>query len=419
MKYLIGFIQAVFLLIVILWNYLLIQLMVKQVNMNDFGKFYYAAKAFFEKGDIYGPNPASLIPITETVSKFFMNVNPPHFLFAFLPFSFLTPKLALFSWYLVNTFCLIFSFFIIIRETGLRFNLQNKLWLIIGVLSSSAFGMVLVTGQISFVIFCLVTLAWSRLHRGQWNMAGLILGMAMSLKLQLLILLPYLLLRRKILSFFIGLFVFLFSFFMGLMVFGFQAHRNWLAVLQSIDWEWAGMNASFLGFLTRVFSKTPHFYPFFGAPHLIKPMYWIGSAVLAFITFGLIFKRKTKESIDLDFALLLLCALLISPLGWQYYFWLAIGPLTQILLNCFSAGKMGLLKETPVFWLKFFLALSLPGLFYPTQAIPIFLPNPYITLTIGSIYFWTDLFLWMACIYCWLYWDKIYSPARSSVQANG
>jgi hypothetical protein len=405
-KYFIGLIQSILLFLAVIWNYLLVDIMVNKLRLNDFGKFYYSVKFFLAGGNIYGQSPATLIPITKNNSKHFWNVNPPHFLFPFLPFSFLSEKIALSFWFMVNFLCLFLSFFIIFRKTKLILHPQHKLWFIIGVLFFSAFGMVVITGQISFLLFLIVTLAWSQIHKNHWEKAGLLLGIAMSLKLQLLLFIPYLIIRRKITSLLICLFIFLFSFLMGFLVFGIQAHLDWFATLKSINWEWAAMNASVLGILKRGLSETPQFSPIYLAPHLVNPLFLIFSTMFFLITILIIFKNRALESIDLDFSIILLCSLLISPLGWQYYLWLAIGPLLALIIRLFSDGYFISIKNKQKFFLKFSLILSIPGLFYPIPAILLFEPHRYITLTIGSIYLWTDFFLWIFCVYYCLLLQK-------------
>jgi hypothetical protein len=266
--------------------------------------------------------------------------------------------------------------------------------------------MVLVTGQISLVVFFLITLAWSQVHRNQWIKAGLALGIAMSIKLQLLILVPYLLLRRKIVCLSISLSIFLLSFLIGLMVFGVQAHRDWFTILKSIDWEWAGMNASIVGLFKRIFSETPQFYPILLIPNLINPLYIISSSIVLIITFMTIYLKRYNNSTDMDFSLLLISSLLISPLGWQYFFWLTVGPLFGLIVYWSSDTKLSPFNFSNYIFPKLFFVFSIPGLFFPFSAILLFEPNPLATITIGSIYFWTDLFLWIGCIYYYFLMNK-------------
>ena len=65
--------------------------MVQRLHMNDFGKFYYSARLFLDGQDMYGPSPATEIPVGETETRQFLNMNPPHFHLLILPFALLSP----------------------------------------------------------------------------------------------------------------------------------------------------------------------------------------------------------------------------------------------------------------------------------------------------------------------------------------
>ena len=83
--------------------------MVRQLHMNDFGKFYYSAKLFLDGQDMYGPSPATEIPISDTESRQFLNMNPPHFHFLMLPFAVMGPMNAFALWVVVNLIALFLS----------------------------------------------------------------------------------------------------------------------------------------------------------------------------------------------------------------------------------------------------------------------------------------------------------------------
>ena len=74
-------------LVHLLYYLLLSSFMMKRLNMNDFGKFYYSTQLFLAGEDMYGPTPATAIPISETESRQFLNMNPPHFHLLMVPFA--------------------------------------------------------------------------------------------------------------------------------------------------------------------------------------------------------------------------------------------------------------------------------------------------------------------------------------------
>src|SRR5205823_5105846 len=119
----------------------------------------------------------------------------------------------------------------------------------------------------------------------------------------------------------------------GLLVFGIAVHRAWVTVLGSIDWTWVAMNASFAGFFSRMLSSTPHFMPIDTAPQWGHILGVACSGALALATFAAVLTDRTEESVDRSFAFLLVATLLVSPLGWIYYVWFPLGPLTALAVS--------------------------------------------------------------------------------------
>ena len=76
-----GFLCA----IAFLWDVVLVRVMAS-LNMNDFGRFYYAARAFLAGHDMYAPSPATPLgggQLAGTPQLF--NLNPPHFHLVVIP----------------------------------------------------------------------------------------------------------------------------------------------------------------------------------------------------------------------------------------------------------------------------------------------------------------------------------------------
>jgi hypothetical protein len=91
---------------------------------------------------------------------------------------------------------------------------------------------------------------------------------------------------------------------------------------------------------------------------------------------------RSGHDIDRAFAMMMLAALLVSPLGWVYYWWLPVGPMAALLR-----------RPPAAFWIA-----------APLMAAPLFVvtagqPNGWMTVTVGSAYFWATLLAWAAvCI---------------------
>ena len=56
---------------------------------------------------------------------------------------------------------------------------------------------------------------------------------------------------------------------------------------------------------------------------------------------------------------------------------------------------------------KLFLVSAIPGLIVPMYFVTLYQPNPLATISIGSIYFWSTLFIWFSLMCDWHLFNKI------------
>ena len=96
---------------------------------------------------------------------------------------------------------------------------------------------------------------------------------------------------------------------------------------------------------------------------------------------------KSSVAVDRAFALLLIAAQLISPVGWVYYLWLAVVPVTAVAL-----GERVRLPRSAIG--RSLLVIPLAGFFSPITAPYYFEPSVLATVTLGSVYFWATITLW-------------------------
>ncbi len=184
-------------LIATAWNAILLHTMWR-LHLNDLGKFYYDAQAFVSGQTMYGPSPATEIPLSETVSKPFLNLNPPHMHLLLLPLAFLESGPVLIIWLCSGLACMGSTFRWALRETG---HVLSKDFLIcagLAVSASAAFGSILVTGQITMHLLPLVAWAWTAARHQRWMQVGVALGLGFSIKPFLLIFLPWLAIRGRL-----------------------------------------------------------------------------------------------------------------------------------------------------------------------------------------------------------------------------
>jgi hypothetical protein len=386
--------------ILLSWNVLLVSAMVTKLHMNDFGKFYYSAKFFLSGSDMYQPSPASWIPISNATNVGFLNMNPPHLHLAILPLAYLSPNRALLVWFAMSGVCLATVLVLIRKEVAIRLGSRAaRLGAVGAFLGFSGTGMVMVTGQLSFLMALLLTLSWLAARRGKWRTAGVYLGVLASIKPFLLIFIPYLCMRRRRDAVVTAAVAFVGCFTLGFLIFGLAPHQEWIRTLGSVGWEWAAMNGSLAGLLHRTLAPSPVFVPIVIAP-LVRTVLWTGGiGVIALVTFFVSWRGESRSAVDRAFTILVLGALLISPLGWIYYLWLAVGPMTA-LFGVTSSRPSGTNLPT---WLLRGAGLLL---FVPVHATVLLQPSVAATATIASVYSWALLMLWLAIVLDWWAVDR-------------
>ncbi|MEO7193056.1 MAG: glycosyltransferase family 87 protein [Vicinamibacterales bacterium] len=364
----------------------LVQQMFADLQMNDFGRFYYSARAFLEGRDMYGPTLATAFR-TEVGTTHLWNMNPPHFHILVLPFALLAPLPALIAWAVANVLALVLSLRLIATEFAAQWTWQRVAWTAIGVIVCSATGIIIVTGQWPFLLMLPVTVAWIDARNGRWRNAALWLGVVAGLKPFLAVFGVFFVVTRRwsatawmTVAASAGVVV-------GIAVFGWHAYMSWMVVLGRVDWAWAPMNASIEGLITRSLADDPLFVPLLNVPAMVQPLTLVLSGVVAIVTLAVASRGNSPRAIDRAFAGLLLAALLISPLGWVYYLWLAAGPLVALwtTLDLSSIRARGVA-----------VVVAVPGLLLPIYMTILWRTSRWGGVTIGSTYTWTLLALWTA-----------------------
>ena len=316
-------------LFLLLWNLLFFAMAFASMPANDFGRPLMATQEFLQGRDMYGETKAVVFQYSpETVIRLW-DLNPPHSHFLYLPLAVAPSWLALPAWYVLSGLCLYGSIGITVSEIGIGLTPRRKQWMIVGLMSFSAMGVAVAMAHMSFPLMLLVTLAWRNARHGRWGKAGSWLGLALSIKPFLLIFVPYLVLKgcwRGVAA--VGLTTGL-AFLVGLLVFGLESHRSWLRVISRADsWAWLPLNASLYGIMSRVLMKNPLFTPMVTLEPSLVRVVWLALGIPAgLVALYRTFTDPVSEGTDRAFGILLVSAVLLSPLGWIYYFWLPVGPI--------------------------------------------------------------------------------------------
>lgn len=372
------------------WNVLQVHALVTSTNLKDFGSFYYSVRLFLEGRDMYGPTLGTFSP---AANLHYWNLNPPHFQLFLLPFGLLPPRVAVLLWLAAGLVMLALSVRIIMAELQIRPGpLQGRFFLIV-LLGSAPLSTGLLTGQVALHLTLPVTLLWRSLRREKDFAAGVLLGLLASVKPFFLILVPWLLFKRRLAILLFTAVTAAVLVLAGSLVFGASSYGSWIRTIGQISWYGLDLNGSMLGFWSRLLGASREHLPLVRAPWLVTPLWAAGALLIGLLALDHCRRRAASgQAVDHQLALLLISAFLISPLGWIHYGVLLLGPLTSWFWNRESAQG---LSPGVSSWLAI---LGLAGLFWPGQLNPLMQPGLARTIFFGSIYFWSLLLLWLALL---------------------
>jgi Glycosyltransferase family 87 len=382
------------------WNFLLLSALFMSMPRNDFGRPFWSTLAFVRGQDMYAFNESTGFMFNQDTRINLWNLSPPHAHLMVLPLAILPPWFALVVWCLLSGTCLYASIRIILTELGLELSLVQREWMVLGLLAFTGMGTAIVTGHLSFPLMLVITLAWRDARHGKWGRAGAWLGLGMSIKPFLLIFIPYFLFKGNWRALAAAGFAVAGAFLLGLLVFGPANHRSWLRVLSIANtWAWLPMNASLYGIMSRGLLKNPGFTSMTVLDPGVVRALWLGLAIPAGL--AALFRTctdRSEQNCDRSFAVLLTSALLLSPLGWTYYFWLPAVPTTALVRGWwFNQSTLADLKGKPRDILRWtFFLLALPGLLIPVTWAFDGQPSPLATGLIGGSGFWSLLLVWLA-----------------------
>lgn len=185
-------------------------------------------------------------------------------------------------------------------------------------------------GQVAFLLNALTIAAYLSLENKRDITAGCLLAFALNIKIFFGLFFIYLLAQKRyraLLSF--TLFTLLFAT-LPVMIYGLPTtYGAYWTALTKVFWCGVNWNASFYGFLCRTLGDPSHHFQ----TALFFPVFTKWSYYLIFCFYTCLvyfFSQKKRNQSALAFAFTLSAMLLLSPLGWNYYFPLLI---TALLIN--------------------------------------------------------------------------------------
>ena len=339
-------------------------------HFQDFGVFYESALGSEVGLAAQEPLPWQDMPRTP-------NLNPPHFNIVVFPFTRLDPVPAFAAWLLASLAMLAVSLALIGRS------LKLGGWAIF-TLSAFAFAAVpmvstLMSGQVGLLLLLPFTLAWIAARHGRQTSAGAWIGLCASVKPFFLVFTVYFALTRQVRAAVASLAPVVALFAVGLAYYGPGAYRQWIEDLSSVTWAEHYMNASVLGFVERTFSTSEwRQVPIVDRPEIVWPLWAVLCVVIAVVVLS---RVRAQTEGDRGFLLVMTAALMLSPLGWTYYFWFLLAPGAALVVSGEAARDR---------WRAVLVTGGLIGALVPPR-VPweaLQWGSGWATATLGSVYFW-------------------------------
>lgn len=370
----------------------MIRLTLTDPSHSDFTIFYYTARLVADGLNMYGVSPRRYG--VEWAADHLGNLNPPHVQLLFLPLARLTYGQALALFVGVSGLALAWSLWRAARELGIawtwsRFFLWGAL-----TLSSAAFTTVAVTCEVTFLLMVPFTLAWCAWRQERWAAFGFWLGLCASSKLFLLLFVPVLVWQRRWRAVAVLACTLAAAIGCGVLFFGAETLAQWIRTLGRVGWWWIPMNASWHGFVSRTLGSPGASAPMIALPDLVKGLATVGAGVVAIVAMLAVRPNRTT-AIDRDRSMLivLLGAILASPLGWVYYLPLAYGPVLGWLEAARGARSQWLRGRALA---AVIVAVCL--LYVPQELASAAAKSGFGTVTLASAYFWAVAILWVTTI---------------------
>lgn len=339
----------------------------------DFSSLYSASQTLSEGDNPYRVLLTTYLPV---VKKLPANLNPPFALWLFSPFAHLNYKIALVIWSF-------FSFILGLIGAGIAFKYafssaflqKNRVYLYLIYLSSYATLANTAIAQLGAILLFLVMMGYHFYRINRDTAAGIMWGLIVGIKIFPALLLFHVLVKKRFHVAVILLMTLLLSWLIPLFLYGTIVYHQYLAMMSQVLWYGDSWNASLFGMIFRIIIDLNH------KPHSLL---WVGLVYgVLFCAFLIFYLKKISAVADQQaFGLTLVMMLLLSPLGWLYYFPLLTFPLAITWLNIRNKEN-GAISSMFTWCLCFFLVN------YPMDYIPARLMSSFPKiLSIYSMHFY-------------------------------
>lgn len=317
----------------------------KQAIKTDYGKMYHSTAFFYANKNIYTPVlvqvPDKKHPGKMLEKPHSANLNTPFFVVLTLPLGLLSSGSSYLVWIALSLLAGVASVLLISRTY--RESISKGVALFVALVFFCYYPTFanVQYGQMGLFILLPVALAFVALEEGRDKQAGLYLGLAFAMKLFVgLFVLMFILQRQwRLLAWLFGSFLFCQA--IAWVIVGWPAYEQYYEVLHDIHWYASSMNASLYGFLARIFGIGEGNVVLWDIPQMTSVVY----LALAGLLLGGFWAMRGGLGVGaISFAYTIIAMLLISPLGWIYYFPLLLIPVAVIFKHSAQCREMTALR---------------------------------------------------------------------------
>jgi hypothetical protein len=303
---------------------------------SDFGKFYHSGEMFIQGKNSYSPiycvknnihsnaRPAHGDKSRHTkVIQLGGNLNPPFFTLLSFPLAYLSYPQALLLWTFLSMLAGGLGILLLQQKLAPDASILGRLLLLIGFFSYFPSFASLQFGQVTLLLLPLLVLGWRAAHEAKTTQAAIFLALAASLKPFIGLFLFYFLIRQQWRGLAVFIAIMLSCALIAAVFFGLSSYLSYYHTCQQISWAASNWNVSLYGFLLRLIGGHEHNLALMPIPGLVTWLYpslalLLMLAMIRFLMPGTPIDSRQKT--DLDFSLIIVGMLLLSPLAWIYYF---------------------------------------------------------------------------------------------------
>lgn len=283
----------------------------------DFTSFYASTRASLTGDNPYYPWMAEYLPV---VKQILVNLNPPVSLLVFRPLAYFSYPYALAIW-LAIIFCsgLLGARLVFYYSFSQEAQAKHRLLLYSVYLALFSSLMNISVAQVGTLLLLGLMLGYHFCLQKKFYWAGIIWGFVITFKLFPALLFFYALKQKHLRLFWVMLVTVIFCMSVPLLIWGPEVYYQYYQAMSHIAWYNNTWNASLLGFLVRILTKIDH-------SNDVTIAYLLSALMVLVLYLSGMGEEKEGKNHQ-AFCLSLVTMLLLSPLGWLYYFPILLFPL--------------------------------------------------------------------------------------------